>query len=248
MSSTGGAHPVVVYDRYGAFVSSWGEGLFRNAHGIHIGPDDSVWMSDSEAHVVMKFSPEGKLLMTLGNRDRPSNTYRGAPFNMPTNVAVAPTGEIYVSDGYGNKRVHKFSPEGELLLTWGDWGKGPAQFSILHSLAIDSRGRIYVCDRHNNRIQVLDGNGKYVSQWEGLHAPSDISIVGDLAYVTEQGPSEGGQGPDRVGVWSLDGKLLSWWGAGGAFVDPHGVWADANGDVYVADVVASQVFKFARAG
>lgn len=244
-------HPLMVFERDGSFLSSWGEGLFHNPHGIYIGPDDSVWLADNYTHVVMKFSPEGKLLLTLGRRDTPSETYQGKPFNMPTGIAMSAWGEVFVADGYGNKRVHKFSPEGELLLSWGEPGTGPGQFNLVHNVAVDSRGRVYVCDRHNNRIQLFDAQGKFLAEWPGLRAPSDIYISREeIAYVSEQGESEGGIGPDRVSIWSLDGKLLSSWDTGGegrgTMVDPHGIWVDSRGDIYVADILGHTVRKFAR--
>ncbi len=245
-----GMHPVTVFERDGTFVSSWGEGMFRNPHGIYIGPDDSVWLVDRDSHVVMKFTPDGKLLTTLGQRDAPAVTYYGQPFNMPSGVAIGPSGHIYVSDGYGNRRVHKFTPDGKLVLSWGEPGTGPGQFALVHNIAVDQQERVYICDRENNRIQVFDANGKFITEWRDMRAPGDIYISPDgLAYVAEQG---GGK-PVRISIWTLEGRMLSAWdstGLGqGTIVAPHGIWVDSRGDIYVAEIGRGErVQKFARRG
>src|SRR6476646_3379056 len=134
-----GERPVIVFDRDGMFLRSWGEGLFARPHGITIGPDDSVYCTDDLDHTVRKFTSDGRLLLTLGTSGQPSDTgatsvdYRGIlrsglPFHFPTNVALSPAGELYVSDGYGNARIHKFAPDGRLLRSWGEPGHGPGQF------------------------------------------------------------------------------------------------------------------------
>src|SRR5579871_3394993 len=138
-----GDHPLTVFEPDGTFISSWGEGLFVRPHGIHIGPDDSVYCTDDTDHTVRKFTPDGKLLLTLGTRGKPSETgvvgmdYRtiqrsGPPFNYPCNVALSPNGEVYVCDGYGNAKIHKFTADGKLLFSWGEPGSGPGEFNIPH--------------------------------------------------------------------------------------------------------------------
>src|SRR5947209_5389993 len=159
-----GEHPLMVFDREGLFLTSWGEGLVVRAHGITIGPDDAVYLTDDVDHTVRKFTPEGRLLQTLGTSGRASDTgivgldYRtiqrcGEPFNRPTNLALAADGSMYVTDGYGNARVHKFAPDGHLLFSWGEPGTGPGQFNLPHGIALDRFGRVYVADRENSRIQ-----------------------------------------------------------------------------------------------
>jgi DNA-binding beta-propeller fold protein YncE len=152
-------HPVMIYERDGRFVGSWGEGAFTmRTHGITIAPDDSVWCTDDARHSVRKFTPDGEMLMALGdNAGRPSESgydgssittvARGAPpFNRPTNLAVAPNGDLFVSDGYGNARVHRFSASGKLLASWGEPGTGPGQFMLPHGVAVDSHGDLYVAE------------------------------------------------------------------------------------------------------
>ena len=189
------AHPVQVFDRDGKFLKSWGDGIFTNPHGITIDLDDNYWVTDRNAHVVQKYSSQGELLMTLGNRNEPSDTgydpqekvvkQAAGPFNLPTKVALGRGGEFYVSDGYGNCRIHKFSPQGELLMSWGTPGDGPGEFHLPHSLWVDSSGRVLVCDRENNRIQVFTPEGEYITMWTGFKQPT--------ACFT----STGGEGPQR---------------------------------------------------
>src|SRR5262245_43304314 len=182
-----GEHPVVVFDGDGNFLRSWGEGLFARPHGILIGPDDSVYCTDDLDHTVRKFTPDGNLLLTLGTSGNPSDTgatsvdYRtiirvGPPFHYPTNVALSPSGEIYVSDGYGNARVHKFSADGRLLLSWGKPGSGPGQFHVPHGIAVDRQGTVYVADRENSRIQLFAPDGKFLSEWTDVARPCQVFI------------------------------------------------------------------------
>ncbi len=251
------AHPVQVFDREGKFVKAWGAGVFANPHGITITPDDTYWLVDRDAHVVQKYSPDGELLMTLGNRNQPSDTgydeeervvkQEAGPFNLPTKVALGPGGEIYVADGYGNCRVHKFSPAGELLMSWGTPGDGAGEFHLPHSLWVDSSGRILVCDRENHRIQIFTDAGEHLDTWTGFIQPTDIYIDSDnIVYVSELG--------DRVSILDLEGNVLARWGDErshdpGKFWGAHGIWVCAMGDIYVSEVLEGQrVQKFTRTG
>ena len=248
-------HPIQIFDPDGNFVRAWGEGLFSSPHGITIGSDNSYWLADKDAHVVQKYSAHGQLLMTLGNRNQPSATgynpedrvvkESGDPFNLPTKIALGLDGEIYVSDGYGNSRIHKFSPEGELLLSWGSPGDKPGEFNLPHSLWVDRFSRVLVCDRENHRIQIFDSSGKHITTWPGFKQPTDIYIdSNDIVYVSELG--------DRVSILDIDGNLLSRWGdershESGKFWGAHGIWVCAKGDIYVSEVLDGQrVQKFVR--
>ena len=171
-------HPVLVYERDGRFVRSWGEGLFTmRAHGITVAPDGSVWCVDDGDQTARKFDPDGRLLLTLGTSGRASDTgydgttvasiaRGGPPFNRPTNLAVAPNGELYVTDGYGNARVHRFSSKGELVGSWGEPGTGPGQFMLPHGIAVHRDGRVFVADRENDRIQIFSPDGEFLGEWD----------------------------------------------------------------------------------
>ncbi len=219
-----GAHPVMIFDREGNLLTSWGEGLFKMAHGMCVGPDGSVYCTDAGSHTVSKFTPEGKLLLVLGNKDQPSETgfvgflkepdpddmvasirRSGPPFNSPTGVALSSSGEIYVSDGYGNARVHKFSPDGTLLLSWGEPGDAPGHFRWPHAVWVDKQERVWVCDRSNNRVQIFNGKGEFLDQRTDLNLPNTLVMDNEeTVYVAELSR--------RVSIFTIDGKLLARWG------------------------------------
>lgn len=246
-----GEHPVIVFDREGNFLRSWGEGLVGRAHGITIGPEDEVWLTDDGNHTIRKFTPEGKLLLTIGDPDEPATLQSGKPFNRPTHVALSPlTGDLFISDGYGNSRVHKYDPKGRHLFSWGEPGTDPGCFNLPHNIATDAEGLVYVADRENHRVQIFDGEGRYLAQLNNLHRPCGLLIdrrEGGQVYVGELGtdlavnqnvPNLGG----RVSILSLKGDLLGRVGdrfrgeKPGQFVAPHGVVTDSRGDLYVAEV------------
>ena len=242
-----GAHPLTIWDTDGNFISSWGEGTFSdNEHGIFIGPNDHVWLVDANFHIATEHTPDGDLVQTLGNKLAPAPTYYGNPFNMPSGLAIAPDGSLFVSDGYGNRRVHKFSAQGEHLLSWGSPGTSPGEFALVHNISVDKNGRVMACDRENNRIQIFDGDGVFLEQWTDLHMPGDIWIRDDLVYVVEQSDAGG------VSIWDLDGSLITRWhgdrGPGkGTMTAGHGITVDSQGSVYVAELApAGQVQKFQR--
>ena len=194
-----GEHPLIIFDRDGRFLTSWGEGQFQRPHGIFIGPDDAVYCTDDLDHTVRKFTPDGRLLLTLGQSGTPSNTgivgmdYRtircgGPPFNRPTNLALAAGGSMYVTDGYGNARAHCFAADGRLLFSWGEPGSGPEQFNLPHGIAVDRLGKVYVADRENSRIQVFTAEGKFLTEWTDVLRPMQIFIDRlDRAFVVELG-------------------------------------------------------------
>lgn len=169
------ADPIIVFDAKGKYLRSWGRGMLGNPHGMRIDRDGNVWVTDNGDHQVMKFDREGKLLLSLGKRGQPGTD--AETFNRPTDIAFAPTGEVYVSDGYGNSRVVKFTAEGRYLLNWGKRGAGPGEFNTPHSIGVDSKGRVYVADRENNRIQVFDAQGRFLKQWTHLGATQNLFIT-----------------------------------------------------------------------
>jgi DNA-binding beta-propeller fold protein YncE len=246
-----GKHPVIVFDRAGRFKRMWGEGVFRRAHGITVGPDGTLWLTDDLHHTIRQFTTDGRCLLTIGDPDQPSTLQGGKPFNRPTHVAISPkTGDVYISDGYGNSRVHKYDPKGRHLMSWGEPGTDPGCFNLPHNIATDAAGLVYVADRENHRVQIFDPNGRYLAQWNNLHRPcglaadarlGDIFFVGELPThlaVNKDVPNLGA----RVSILSIKGQLLGRIGgrfAGekpGEFVAPHGCAVDSHGDLYVAEV------------
>lgn len=262
-----GDHPVSVFDSQGQFLFSWGEQIFSRAHGITIGPDDSVYCTDDFGHSVKKFAPDGRLLMTLGTAGVPSDTgatcidyrtirYAGPPFHFPTNLAVAGNGDLYISDGYGNARIHRFRADGRLLSSWGSPGSGPGQFHVPHGIAIGPNNTIYVADRENNRVQRFSAEGEYLSEWTDLARPCEVAIGGDgKFYIAELGyragmwPGTQPPHPDatggRVSILDSQGQVLARIGGGndpsaaGDFYAPHDIWVDEHNDLYVAEVTKS---------
>jgi len=258
-----GDHPVIMYEPDGTFIGAWGEGFFTKPHGITIGPDDSVYCVDDGAHALYKFTLDGKLLLTLGTPGAACDNgyvfgeylsikFGGPPFNRPTAVAVAPNGDLYVSDGYGNARMHCFSPTGDLKFSWGEPGSGPGQFHIPHAVRLATGHRLLVADRENSRIQVFDLEGKYLDEWADTCRPDGVAIdhegnvyVCDLGlragrYSFMPAPTEDDP-PSRVSVFSSKGSLLSRWGSDdpcvpGSFFAAHGIAVDSRGDLYVVEV------------
>jgi len=258
-----GEHPVVIFNRHGKFLASWGEGLFSNPHSIRIGADDSIYCVDRGDHTVKKFTSAGRILMTQGNRDQPSDTgaegldYRtikrgGPPFNAPTDLVFTATGEMYVTDGYANARVHKFSSDSTLLFSWGQPGSGPGEFAVPHSVRLDRQGRVYVADRENNRVQIFSLDGDFITQWTGVTRPNGLFIDSeDNVYVAEMGYRYGlypwmspptPESPQPcTSIWSPTGELLARWGgedscAPGNFCAPHMICLDSRGDIYTCEL------------
>ena len=243
-----GDHGVVVFDRDGNYLKAWGAEVFGNAHGICIGPDDAVYCVDNGDHTVRKFSIDGELLMTLGTKDKPSPRFSGDAFNLPTGLAVSnKTGDLFISDGYGNSRIHKYSGDGEHIMSWGEAGIGPSQFVIPHNICTDMDDNVYVADRECHRVQVFDANGKLQAMWNNIWKPSGIRVGADgNVYVAEliadayysDAPNFG----HRVTVYDQSGNRVAvlgdnYWGEKpGQFVSPHGICLDSHGDVYVGEV------------
>jgi len=245
-----GAHPMMVFDRHGNFLRSWGEGIFPRAHGITVSPDETLFCTDDGDHTVRKCTLDGKVLFTLGVSGKPAPFMSGEPFNRCTHVAIDPrSGDFYVSDGYGNARVHKYAPDGTLLLAWGESGTDPGQFNIVHNIATDSAGWVYVADRENHRIQVFDPNGKFETQWVNMARPcglyidqaTDIAYVGELGVAIASNAQALGVGP-RISLYDTKGNVLARLGnkpegeAPGQFIAPHGICIDSRGDIYVGEV------------
>jgi peptidylamidoglycolate lyase len=249
-----GDRPILCFDAAtGKILQSWGDGMFAVAHGLRVDNHDNVWVTDVKHHQVYKFSHDGELLMTLGAKDVPG--LDGRHFNAPTDIAISPTGEFYVADGYGNNRIAKFSPQGDFLMDWGKKGDQPGEFDLPHGVALDAGGNVYVADRSNSRVQVFDSNGIFRSQWKSreLGRPWSLSIGSDgLVYVVDGGDLNPNP-PDRARVVILDrsGKILEEFGTfghyDGQFCWAHDVAVSKTGEVYVGDVyLGMRIQKFVR--
>ena len=244
-----GDHPLMIFDRDGNFLNEWGREYLTDAHGIFISGEDHVYLPVRESHAIVKCTLDGKPLMTMGVWDAPSDTggarpdgtmWKAAgPFNRCTDIALAPNGDLFVSDGYANSRVHRFSPDGRLLHSWGRPGKrGPGEFHIPHGIWVHWDGRVLVCDRENNRMQIFTGEGEYLDMWTDLARPCDIYVDLDgIAYVVELDAF--------LTVLNMYGEVLAKMDIGGS--GGHAVWADSHGDLYIGhNQEGSRLVKLVR--
>ncbi len=254
--------PVLLFDDSGQVVRSFGEGRFVWPHGIYVDPDGNVWVADGRGEggkgfQVFKFSPSGEVLMTLGTAGIAGSG--PGQFSGPTHVVVSDDGTIFVTDGHepdGNNRVVKFSSNGQFIKAWGEAGSGPGQFLVPHSITMDSTGRLFVADRDNNRIQIFDQEGNFIDEWKQFGRPSGVFVdANDNIYVSDN-QSDAERNPGwmrgiRVGS-ALDGSIS-------VFIpdpdfDPrnptetsaHGIAADADGNIYGAEVPAETLKKYVR--
>ena len=248
----------------GRLVRAWGEGLFREPHQIRFDREGYLWLADSGLHLVRKFDPDGKLLLTLGTAGVPGDD--SAHFNRPTDMAITSTGEVFVSDGYGNNRIVHFDRDGRFVKAWGSLGTEPGQFSLPHSIAVDSRGRLYVADRNNARVQVFDQDGKFLAQWGDLMVPWHIVINDrDEIYVCGSSPMRWPTLPipgmplgippkdQVVMVFDPGGRVQRIWSfpkgqVPGALDWVHAMAVDGHGDLYLGDIQGRRGQKFRRLG
>jgi len=250
---------ILEFDASGKFLKSFGAGMFVQAHGLSIDGEGNVWVTDSQGkdgkgQQVFKFSPDGKVLMTLGK----AGVAGSGPdtFNGPSGVVVAPNGDIFVADGHGgdtNARIVKFSKDGKFIKEWGKKGSGPGEFDTPHSIAMDSKGRIFVADRVNNRIQIFDQDGKFIDQWKQFGRPSGIYISKDDTLYSVDSQSDEKTNPGvkrgiRIGS-AKTGKVKSFipdTNTDPAIALAEGVSADAKGNIYAAGVSSTALHKFVR--
>jgi len=252
--------PVLKFDPSGRLAQSFGAGLFVFPHAIHVDRDGNVFVADADGkdgkgHTVTKFSPDGKVLMTLGRAGVAGET--NDTFNRPSAVVTAPNGDIYVADGHGgnsNARIVKFSKDGKLIKTWGHKGSGPGEFGELHAIAIDSSGRVFVGDRGNNRIQIFDPEGRFLAEWRQFGRPTAIYIdANDTLYVADHQSSAklnpGVRRGIRIGS-AKDGVVKTLIPGSGPEPDkeqvPEGVAVDARGNIYGAEVALKNVTRYVR--
>ncbi|HEX3952438.1 MAG TPA: peptidyl-alpha-hydroxyglycine alpha-amidating lyase family protein [Stellaceae bacterium] len=258
-----GDHPVAVFDKDGNLLRTWGEGVFTRPHGVHVAPDDTIWLTDDGDHSVRHCTLDGKVLLTLGIPGKPAPFMSGEPFHRCTHTALSPQADrLYISDGYGNARIHKYSVDGKLLKSWGEAGTDPGTFNIPHNICCDPEGWLYVADRENHRVQVFDGDGKWETQWNNLHRPNGMCLGhghghAPLCYIGEGGPA--GEinrdwpniGP-RVSIHTLEGQVLARLGKPhggilpGQFTSPHGIAVDSGGNIYVGELSGRSWERFSK--
>lgn len=246
-----GRPTVWVFDGHtGRLLESWGANAFVMPHGLSIDSEDNVWLTDVGLHQVFKFSPDGRLLLALGEAGVAGND--DTHFDKPTDVAVAGDGTFFVSDGYGNSRVLHFAGDGKLIKTWGSKGTGPSEFDLPHGIAIDARGRVLVADRSNARLQVFDQSGRFLDQWHGaeLGRPYAVAPAATSRYFIADGGDQPAAPPDRSGVAvvDVDGRLITRFGRfgnyDGQFRLAHDIAVARDGAVYVVDAWGQRVQKF----
>jgi sugar lactone lactonase YvrE len=243
-----GGPSIIVYTRDGELLSSWGEQFEKGAHGLHLRQENDgeyLYFSDVARHCIVKSTLSGREIWTLGH---PGSTGAwGEPFNRPTSITFAPEGDMYVSDGYGNARVHHYDPQLRLVRSWGEKGTGPGQFSLVHHVWFDTRGgkgRLWVADRENNRIQIFTPEGEYIGEKTDLVRPNNVWVDAEgIMYITELG----------AGLTLLDRndhviqKVSGGQRVPGQILKPHGIWGDSKGSLYVAEVEdGHRIQKFVR--
>jgi len=259
--------PVQVFTADGKFVRAWGEGLLTGAHHIKMDREGNVWAADIRLHVVRKFTPEGQLLLTLGTPGESGDDEKH--MNRPTDMIVAPNGDIFVSDGYGNARVVHFDKEGKYIGSWGSLGTGARQFSLPHSIVMDSRGRLYVADRNNVRIQVYSQAGELLDSWRDILVPWGLWVTAaDEIWVCGSSPMQWRIDPkypkaplgcppkDQVFMrFDTSGMLKQLWSAPKSEDDMekpgelnwvHSIALDSKGNIYAGDIIGKRAQKFVR--
>lgn len=238
-----GPIPVLIFEPDGTYVGGWGTGDFDRPHSIYITDDDTVWLIDSGSHFVQKRDLSGKVLMTLGERGRGAPAYSGEPFNGPTDIAVhGPTGDVFISDGYGNSHIHKYTSQGEHVMTWGGTGDGPGELSNPHGICLLGDETLVVCDRENYRLQFFTLEGELVEQWHSFMPCAIRTRTGDPNLYLAQLPP-----PAKylhvmtslgrcVQVLSPSGEVLERFGGPDELLAPHGLAIDSQRSIYIAEV------------
>ena len=244
------ASTVAMFDgETGELLAEWGRDLFAMPHGLTVDDEDNVWVTDVGLHQVFKLTHDGQLLLIVGTAGVMGSD--GTHFGLPTDVAALPDGSIYVSDGYANARVARFSATGEFLFQWGSKGSGPGEFDLPHGIALDQEGRVYVADRGNSRVQVFDSQGRFLSEWNSgtLGRPYAVAIGADAKAYVIDGGDQPREPPDRSHAFrlGLDGRIEARFGRygnyDGQFLLGHDI-AVAEDAVYVVDAWGKRVQKF----
>jgi sugar lactone lactonase YvrE len=247
--------PIQKFDASGRLVASFGSGMFKWPHGLFSASDGTVWVTDGKNQIVVQFAPDGRVLRTLG---KPGVAGDGPnEFNSPSDVLVAPNGDVFVADGHGdfpvpktNDRIVKYSQDGKFIKTWGHHGSGQGEFDVPHGLAMDSAGRLFVADRANNRIQIFDQDGKFLAEWKQFGRPSGVYIRDDIIYVADSQSNEKLNPPFRQGIrigTVKDGSVTAFISSPDTSVAvPEGVAADKDGNVFGGFTEHTDVKKYVR--
>ncbi len=245
-------HTIVVLDKQtGEILKSWGADLFIMPHGLEVDNENNIWVTDVALHQIFKFNSDGNLLLTLGEAKVAGDD--ASHFNLPTDIAVSEDGSFYVSDGYGNSRVIKFSKDGKFLFAWGTFGNKPGEFNIPHGIDLDKNGNVYVADRENNRIQKFDGDGNFITLWQNKITEQLYAVAIDnnndhlfgIDYMTVNDTIVKGSDIFRL---DLDTHLQLQFGRTGFYDGPasryHDILIDDEGSIYVGDILRNKVQKF----
>jgi DNA-binding beta-propeller fold protein YncE len=230
-----GEPPLLQFGKHGKYLKGWGEGTFKVAHGLRVDRDDNIWTTDNALHVVRKFSPDGKLLLTLGEEGKGGDGEKH--FRSPDDLVFNSAGEIYIADA-GNGRIVHLNKDGSFIRAWGKKGTGPSEFAAAHGIAIDRAGRVFVADRGNNRIQVFAPDGKFVAAWTGFGNPFGALVVGNELLVSDGDAN-------TISHLSLrDGKIVKQWGNADLLKLPHLMAIAADKSLYVAEVNGKRIQRF----
>lgn len=257
-----GPDPIQVYTTSGEFVRTWGQDQFKEPHQLRIDHEGNVWLADFGLHVVRKYSPDGKMLAELGTIDQPGEDT--THFNRPTDMAITPAGDVFITDGYGNRRVVHYDKTGKFVKAWGKLGTDPGNFVLPHAIVVDAKGTLYVADRNSGRIELFDQSGKLLDQWSNLIMPWGLSInaQGDL-WVCGSSPHwwvRDGKAPefkDQIFVrFSPEGRAEQVWSIPlfdrtkaketpkGSAIGVHCIAEDRAGNLFVGDIYSEQAQKF----
>jgi peptidylamidoglycolate lyase len=232
--------PIMAFDRNGKFLRAWGQGMFKTTHFLRVDRFGYVWITDRGDMQAFKFNSEGKLLMTLGKKGVTGDNTSQDAFNGMADVAVAKNGDIFIADGEGpNTRIAKFSKDGQFIKWWGGKGTEPGQFDQPHSIAIDSKGRVYVADRSNNRIQIFDQDGKFIDQWTNFGTPWGLFITKDDELFVVDGTEKN----CLLIANTKDGKIID---RIDGLSNATAVAVDSKGSIYIGEVNGTNVKKYVR--
>ena len=231
--------PIMAFDKNGKFLRAWGQGMFKTTHFLRTDREGNVWVTDRGDHQVFKFSPEGKLLMTLGRKGVVGDNHSRDAFNGVADLVVAKNGDIFIADGEStNTRIVKYAKDGTFLTWWGGLGTAPGEFDEPHSIAIDSDGRLYVGDRRNKRVQVFEQGGKFLKQWTNLGTPWGVFVKGERLFVVD-----GTEANVLLIASTKDGRILE---RVEGLNNATAVTVDSNDAIYIGEVNGTNVRKLVR--